>query len=257
MSALIGFAGHSGSGKTTLLEQVIALLSSWGLKVSLIKHAHHRFQIDTPGKDSWRHRQAGAQQVLLASAQRWVLLHELKDEPEPRLESLLRHLSPCDLVLVEGFKAEPIPKLEVWRAAQGGARLDANDPWIIGLVTDQPQPGLIPCLDINDPEATARFLVQRFDLVMRPQETTAGAIRVRYFAQLRELLQREREIVAIQRGQRVSQLMAQLHARGGIWAECFAPGHAYRVAINQDMAQEDDLLQDEDELALFPPVTGG
>ena len=257
MSALVGFVGHSGAGKTTLLEQVIALLRSWGLSVSLIKHAHHHFQVDTPGKDSWRHRQAGAQEVLIASDQRWALLHELGDEPAPGLESLLHHLTPCDLVLVEGFKQEPIPKVEVWRAAQGGPRLDRNDPWIIALVTDQAQPGLLPCLDIQDPEAMARFLVQRFDLVVRPHQTKAGAVRVKYFAQLRERLQRAQEIVAIRRGMSVAQFLPQLQARGGLWADCLAAGQPYRVAINQDMVSTEALLQDQDEVALLPPVTGG
>ncbi len=257
MSALVGFAGHSGAGKTTLLEQVIALLRSWGLRVALIKHAHHQFEIDTPGKDSWRHRQAGAQEVLIVSSRRWALLHELVDETEPTLESLLRHLTPCDLILVEGFKQEPIPKMEVWRAAQGGTRLNTNDPWIIALVTDQPQAGLLPCLDIDDPEATARFLVQRFDLVLRPSQTQAGAVRLKYFAQLRERLHRTQEIVAIERGMPVARLITQLQSRGGVWAECFAPGHPYRVAVNQDMVSDETRLQDQDEVALLPPVTGG
>lgn len=257
MSALVGFAGHSGAGKTTLLEQVIALLRSWGLRVAVIKHAHHHFEMDTPGKDSWRHRQAGAQEVLIASERRWALLHELGDEAQPGLESLLRHLAPCDLVLVEGFKQEPIPKLEVWRAAEGSSRLSPNDPWIIALVTDQPQPGLLPCLDIQDPEAIARFLVQRFDLALRPSQTSAGTIRLKYFAQLRESLQRAQEILPIERGMPVTRLLTQLRSRGGVWAECLAPGHFYRVAINQEMVPLEALLQDQDEVALLPPVTGG
>ena len=110
---VFGFAGWSGSGKTTLIEQVIPAITARGLRVSVIKHAHHGFDIDKPGKDSWRHREAGASEILLVSDQRWVLMHELRGAPEPDLDAQLAHLSPCDLVLVEGFKAVQIPKLEV------------------------------------------------------------------------------------------------------------------------------------------------
>ena len=112
---IFGFAGWSGSGKTTLIEQVIPRLVARGLAVSLIKHAHHRFEIDQPGKDSYRHREAGCSEVLITSGTRWALMHELRGEPELSLEDALARLSPCDLLLVEGYKAFPIPKIEIWR----------------------------------------------------------------------------------------------------------------------------------------------
>ncbi len=114
-----GFAGWSGSGKTTLIERLMPLFVKQGLRVSLIKHAHHTFDVDKEGKDSYRHRQAGAREVLVTSSRRWVLMHELRGEVEPSFDAHLRRLSPCDLLLVEGFKHAPIPKLEVWRAQPG------------------------------------------------------------------------------------------------------------------------------------------
>src|SRR5712692_6158366 len=117
MMKIFGFAGYSGSGKTTLIEQLVPQFVMRGLKVSLIKHAHHGFDIDQPGKDSYRHREAGCSEVLITSSQRWVLVHELRGEQEQNLHYQLNRLSPCDLVLVEGFKKEPIPKLEIHRAA--------------------------------------------------------------------------------------------------------------------------------------------
>ena len=137
---VFGFAGWSGSGKTTLIERVIAHLSGHGLRVSLIKHAHHEFDVDQPGKDSYRHRTAGASEVLVSSANRWVLMHELRGEPELTLRQAIGQFSPCDLVLVEGFKRESIPKLEVWRAEVGKALLFPGDPNIVALATDGPLP---------------------------------------------------------------------------------------------------------------------
>ena len=116
---VFGIAGYSGSGKTTLLEKLIPQLTARGLKVSVIKHAHHGFDIDKPGKDSYRHREAGATEVLLSCGDRWALMHERRDEVEPSLNELIGHLSPCDLVLIEGFKQEPVPKLEVYRPENG------------------------------------------------------------------------------------------------------------------------------------------
>ena len=116
---VFGIAGYSGSGKTTLLEKLLPQLTARGLKVSVIKHAHHGFDIDRPGKDSYRHREAGATEVLLSCGDRWALMHERREEPEPTLNELLGHLSPCDLVLIEGFKREPHEKIEVWRSAVG------------------------------------------------------------------------------------------------------------------------------------------
>jgi molybdopterin-guanine dinucleotide biosynthesis protein B len=113
---VIGFVAYSGTGKTTLIEKLIKDLTLRSFKVSAIKHTHHHFDIDRPGKDSYRHREAGAQEILLVSDQRWVLMHELKDTTEPGMQEQLSRLSPCDLVIVEGFKTAPIPKIELWRA---------------------------------------------------------------------------------------------------------------------------------------------
>src|SRR5258706_9429006 len=112
---IFGFAGWSGSGKTTLIEQLIPRLVKRGLKVSMIKHAHHSFDVDKPGKDSYRHREAGCSEVMVVSDRRWVLMHELRGEAEPSLEEQIERVSPCDLLLVEGHKRHPLPKLEVWR----------------------------------------------------------------------------------------------------------------------------------------------
>ena len=116
---IFGFAGWSGSGKTTLIEQVIPRFVRAGLKVSLIKHAHHDFDVDQPGKDSYRHRLAGCSEVLVASGQRWALMHEMRGEEEATLDEQIARLSPCDLLLIEGYKYYPLPKLEIFRAAAG------------------------------------------------------------------------------------------------------------------------------------------
>src|ERR1043165_5458566 len=120
---VIGIAGYSGSGKTTLIEKVIPLLGAGGLRVSLVKHAHHEFDIDQPGKDSWRHRHAGCSEVLVSSSVRWALIHELRGEQELSLAEALGRLSPCDLVLVEGYKLAPLAKLEIWRPSVGKPKL--------------------------------------------------------------------------------------------------------------------------------------
>lgn len=161
---VIGFAGWSGSGKTTLIEKVIPALVGRGLRVSLIKHAHHAFDIDKPGKDSWRHREAGASEVLLASDRRWVLMHELRGAPEPTLEEQLAHLSPCDLVIVEGFKKSAIDKIEVHRAVVGKPLLHVGDPHIVAVATDAPLDTALPLLDLNDPVAVADWIVARTGL---------------------------------------------------------------------------------------------
>ncbi len=153
-----GFAGWSGSGKTTLIEKLIPLFVKRGIRVSLIKHAHHSFDIDVPGKDSHRHRQAGATEVLVTSSRRWVLMHELRGAKEPAFEDQLKHLSPCDLVIVEGFKFAPIPKLEVWRAQTGEALLHPNDPHIVAVASDAKVDTKLPLLDLNDHEAIASFI---------------------------------------------------------------------------------------------------
>lgn len=136
---VLGIAGWSGAGKTTLLVRLIPALVARGLRIATIKHAHHAFDVDVPGKDSWEHRRAGASEVIVASARRWVQMHELRDEAEPRLDQLLLKVSPCDLVLVEGFKRDPLPKLEVWRAAVGKPALHPQDASIVAVASDTPE----------------------------------------------------------------------------------------------------------------------
>ncbi|MDX5410746.1 MAG: molybdopterin-guanine dinucleotide biosynthesis protein B [Thauera sp.] len=161
---VMGFAGWSGSGKTTLVEQVIGVLSARGLVVSLVKHAHHSFDIDHAGKDSWRHRQAGCSEVMVSSAQRWSLTRELRGAPEATLDELLARLGPCDLVLVEGFKRAAIPKIEVHRAVVTEPLLHPDDPHIIAIATDVRLGATLPQLDINDPAQVADFIVDRLRL---------------------------------------------------------------------------------------------
>ena len=155
---VFGFAGWSGSGKTTLIEQVIAHLSADGVRVALIKHAHHRFDIDHAGKDSHRHREAGASEVMISSGKRWAIMHELRGAPELSLAEALDRLSPSDLVLIEGYKREPLPKLEVWRSAVGKPLLFPDDPHIIALATDDALPtdatdalGALAALAVREP----------------------------------------------------------------------------------------------------------
>jgi len=153
---IIGLAGWSGSGKTTLVTSVIPVLTARGLKVATVKHAHHDFDIDQPGKDSWRHRQAGASEVAIVSSRRWAIVHELRTEPEPPLAEVLAKLSPADLVIVEGFKRHAHPKLEVFRAAVGKPLLHPNDDCIVAVATDAPLPqAQVPVLRLDDIEAIA------------------------------------------------------------------------------------------------------
>ena len=166
MQRVFGFAGWSGSGKTTLIEQVIAELARQGRRVSLIKHAHHGFDVDHPGKDSFRHREAGATEVLISSATRWALMHELRDAPELSLAEALRKFSACDLVLVEGYKREAIPKIEIWRAAVGKPLLYPTDPHIVGLASDDPLPNAVrePALrrfGLSSVSEIAQFALER------------------------------------------------------------------------------------------------
>lgn len=160
---VFGFAGYSGSGKTTLIEKLIPFFTARGLRVSLIKQTHHDVDLDQPGKDSWRHRQAGCTEVMLASGRRWALMHELRDEPDPGLEALVARLAPCDLVLVEGFKADPIPKLEIHRQASGKPLLFPGDPHIVAVATDEPLATDLPQFDLNRVEDIATFVLQRLD----------------------------------------------------------------------------------------------
>ena len=158
---MIGFAGWSGAGKTTLLAQLIPALVSQGCSVSTLKHAHHDFDIDKPGKDSHTHRLAGATEVLVASSKRWALIHELRDAEQPSLRELLRHLDPVDLVLIEGFKSEDHPKIEVFRPSMGKPLLQANDPHVIGVASDTPLNLAVPVLPLNDIHAIAAFVRER------------------------------------------------------------------------------------------------
>ena len=159
-----GFAGWSGSGKTTLIEKLIPRFAKRGLRVSLIKHAHHTFDVDHPGKDSYRHRHAGASEILVTSSRRWVLMHELRGAPEPSFEEQLKHFSPCDLLLVEGFKFAPIPKLEVWRAETDEPLLHPNDEHIIALAADAKVDTALPLFDLNDDAAIAGFVLEYLKL---------------------------------------------------------------------------------------------
>ena len=161
---VIGIAGFSGSGKTTLIEKLIPVFVREGLRVSLIKHAHHEFDVDQPGKDSWRHRHAGCAEVLVSSSQRWALMHELRGAPEPTLQEQLRHLSPCDLVIVEGYKSEPIPKVEIHRAAAKAPLLFPQDKHVVAVATDEPLDTKLPQLALDDVEAIAGFILHELRL---------------------------------------------------------------------------------------------
>jgi molybdopterin-guanine dinucleotide biosynthesis protein B len=160
----IGFAGWSGSGKTTLIEKLIPLFVKRGLRVSLIKHAHHTFDVDQPGKDSYRHRHAGASEVLVTSSRRWVLMHELRGEREPTFEDQVRRISPCDLLIVEGFEFARIPKVEVWRAMTGEPFLHPKDPDIVAVASDGPVGTTLPLLNLNDVDGVAAFVVDHLEL---------------------------------------------------------------------------------------------
>ena len=164
---VIGFSGYSGSGKTTLVEQLVGRFRLAGQRVSVVKHAHHDFDIDQPGKDSWRHRQAGAFEVLIASNRRLAKIREFEIPDEPTVHQLLAELVDCDWVLVEGFKHADLLKIEVWRAATGKPVQYPNDPYVVGITTDSPQalpePTGLPLFDLNAPDAVAEFLLAHAD----------------------------------------------------------------------------------------------
>jgi len=157
---IIGLAGWSGSGKTTLLTKLIPRLTQRGLAVSTIKHAHHAFDLDQPGKDSHSHRMAGATEVLVGSATRWALVHELRGAAEPTLRELLGKLAAVDLVIVEGYKREPHPKLEVHRAAVRKPLLQPDDPHIVAIAADQPMSAAVPVISLDDVEAIADIILR-------------------------------------------------------------------------------------------------
>lgn len=174
---VVGFSGFSGSGKTTLVEQLIGRLKLAGQRVSVVKHAHHAFDIDHEGKDSWRHRQAGAYEVVIASERRLAKVREFEQRAAPTVHELIAELSGCDWVLVEGFKSAALPKIEIWRAAAGKPAQYPADSHIVAVCTDSPgalpQPTSLPLLDLNDPDAVADFLLshpERYEYIA-PRDT--------------------------------------------------------------------------------------
>ena len=178
---VIGFSGYSGVGKTTLVEGVIASFTLAGQRVSVVKHAHHDFAIDHPGKDSWRHRQAGAFEVVIASRRRLAKIREFPIEVQPTVHQLLAELVECDWALVEGFKHADLLKIEVWRAALGKPVQYPDDPFIVALATDSaaavPQPTALPLLNLNAPDVVADFLLEtsaRYEYIA-PEDWLADA----------------------------------------------------------------------------------
>lgn len=155
---VIGLSGWSGAGKTTLLIRLIPHLVAEGLRVSTMKHAHSNFDVDVPGKDSWQHRQAGATEVLVSSGRRWALMHELRGAPEPPFRELLAKMSPVDLLIVEGFKADHHPKIEVHRAANGKPLMFPTDPTIVGVAADIAVDTTLPVVHLDDIPAIARIM---------------------------------------------------------------------------------------------------
>jgi len=155
---VIGLAGWSGAGKTTLLARLVPHLIAQGLRVSTIKHAHHAFDVDKPGKDSWTHRQAGATEVLIASERRFALMHELRGAPELTLRELLPKLSPVDLVIVEGFKTTTPRKIEVHRLSNGQPLLYPSDPAVVGIATDGPMEHGLPSVHLDDIDGIAAMV---------------------------------------------------------------------------------------------------
>jgi molybdopterin-guanine dinucleotide biosynthesis protein B len=155
---VFGFAGWSGSGKTLLIERLIPLLTGRGLEVSLIKRAHHEFDVDVPGKDSYRHRHAGCREVLISSPVRWAHMHELRGAPEQSLQQLVDRVSPCDLLLVEGFKRAAIPKMEIYRRENAKSPLHPHDSRIVAVATDWHFETTLPQFELNDAAGIADFV---------------------------------------------------------------------------------------------------
>ena len=157
---IFGLAGWSGSGKTSLMVRLIPVLTGRGITLSTMKHAHHTFEMDREGKDSYEHRMAGATEVLITSARRWALLHELRERPEPSMTEMIARMTPVDLLLIEGFKREEHDKIEVHRPAVGKPLLHAEDPRVVAVASDQPLDGVpLPVIDLNDTDAVADFVV--------------------------------------------------------------------------------------------------
>ena len=156
---VIGLAGWSGSGKTTLITRVVPLLNRRGIRVATVKHAHHAFEIDRPGKDSWLHREAGATEVAIVSSRRWAIVHELREESEPALAEILAKLSPADLVIIEGFKRHAHPKLEIYRASVGKPLIYPQDDCVVAIASDAPLAhAQLPVLMLDDVEGIANVL---------------------------------------------------------------------------------------------------
>ena len=171
---IIGLAGWSGSGKTTLITKLLPHLIARGQRVSTLKHAHHGFDLDQPGKDSFMHRTAGATEVVISSAKRFAVLHELRDEPEWDLPELLTKFAPVDLVLVEGFKRDAFPKLEIHRTANGKPLIQPDDPHIVAIASDIPLPqAKVPVVGLDDVETIADVLLQH----AVPLQSVAAAMR--------------------------------------------------------------------------------
>jgi molybdopterin-guanine dinucleotide biosynthesis adapter protein len=175
---VLGVVGWSGSGKTTLITRLIPVLGGRGLRIATLKHAHHGFDVDQPGKDSYEHRKAGASEVIVSSSRRWVQMHEVGADGEASLAQLLRRLSPCDLVLVEGYKNERHPKIEVFRHVAAKSPLYPTDPHIVAIAGDQVIPAAaIPVVDLNDIEAVANMVsscAEAFDSVLARLEATSA-----------------------------------------------------------------------------------
>ncbi|MEP3633295.1 MAG: molybdopterin-guanine dinucleotide biosynthesis protein B [Shimia thalassica] len=159
-----GVTGWKNAGKTGLMERLVAEFTSRGLRVSTLKHAHHKVDVDQPGRDSYRHREAGAHQVLLASENRWALMTELRGEQEPSLSDLLAQLAPVDLVLIEGYKREPHPKIEAWRSDANNPLIALDDPTIRAVATDTPLDLDRPQFDLDDTVAIADFITKETGL---------------------------------------------------------------------------------------------
>ena len=165
---VIGISGWSGSGKTTLVIRLLPMLNERGFSVSTIKHAHHAFDVDLPGKDSYRHRDAGAREVLISSHNRWALMHEHRGDSEAGLTDLLARLTPVDLVLVEGFKDYPHDKIEIYRESVGKPLRAGSDPNVVAVASDRPLAGLgVPVLDLDDADAIAEFIIRHQELTSR------------------------------------------------------------------------------------------
>ncbi len=161
-----GLTGLSGSGKTTLIAKLIDWYRQHGLRVSAIKHTHHGFDLDSPGKDSWKMRESGAHEVFLVSNRRSVLMHEYRDTTEPTVEELIARLSPCDIVIVEGYKRDPLPKIEVYRPALENPPVWPNNPSVVAVASDGAVETHLPVLSLDDTEGIARFIAGRLNIAL-------------------------------------------------------------------------------------------